>query len=189
MKHHPSPTLLILCALATPFMVFSASPTATLTWKVSGYAPARYAGKILPIAGSSITAALMITTTGIVANPSGYTVRWYVDGNMITTKSGSTPFSFSAPRTGKDTIVLRASIPDYQGQTLDVFADIPVVRPEIVINRARYPELIPLFYFFSVRNPSDLTVTWDDTGDAVTVRARNKNNPLEFAQTIFSKRP
>ncbi len=182
-------SIILLATLSIlPTTVFAATPTAIISWKASGYVPRGYAGKVLPIAGSTVTTSLVVTDeNGVVMKPSSYAVRWYVDGNLITTHSGTRTFTFPIPRTGQNAVTLRASVPDAQGAPIDAFADIPVVRPDVAIDRAKFPALSPLFYFFSIKDPSALTVTWDDTADSVTVRAKNPVSPLEFSQTTISK--
>lgn len=171
--------------LASPLAAFGAA-SGIMTWKSSSYVPDGYGGKALPVAGTSLAAALAAADAGKIISPSSYAVRWYVDGDLAGTKSGSSSFSFSVPRTGQDSVSLRASVPELG---IDSFLDIPVVRPEAVIDRAKFPELVPLYYFFSIRDPRSLRVSWDNQADSVTVIARNPDDPLEFARGTISKNP
>ena len=169
-----------------PFAVYAA-PLGIITWKSSGYVPMGYKGKIMPVSGATVSTLLMVTDNNTAPNPTSYSVRWYVEGELATTLNGTTPFSFIIPRTGQDTIALRASVPKYNGADIDTFLDLPIVHPDIVIDQVQLPQLVPLFYFFST-TPSNLTVEWDDQPDNVTVRARNPKNPFEFAEATISKK-
>lgn len=170
-----------------PAATLAAQAAGTITWQSSGYVPAGYRGKILPTSGATITALLMIMDGGTLPAMSGRSVRWYVDGDLLATQKGTAPFSFQVPLTGQSTVTLRASVPGYAAGDLDTFLDLPIVRPDVVIDRARLPELKPLFYFFSARDPAALSVEWDDAPGNVTVRAKNPANPFEFAESVISK--
>lgn len=175
--------------MTSAFFAFSANaaPTPLITWKSAAYVPPKYAGKALPPSGGQIEARLIVTDTGKIADLSLRAIRWYVDGELTASGAGKTSFSFFAPSTGSDSVTVRASLPDYGGSQLDIFRDIPLVRPEIVIDAARLPQLIPLFYSFSITDPSSLAVVWDDTDGVATIRAKNPANPFEFAQASIER--
>ena len=178
---------LALSALFVPFVASAANPSLVITWKASSYVPPGYAGKALATTGSALSAQATIIDNGRVISPSSYSVRWYEAGNLSATLGGSTVFRSSAPRMGEDSFVIRASIPDYGEGTLDAFADIPVTRPEIVIDSAKLPTLSPIFYFWNITDPASLSVEWSSDQETTTLRAKNPSNPFEFAQTTISK--
>lgn len=180
-------TTISLAASLLPVFSAHAATVATITWKAAAYVPPGYAGKALPPQGGQIEARLIVLDEGKIADLSSRIVRWYADDELISSGIGKTSFSFFAPNTGADSVTVRASIPDYGETQLDAFRDIPLVRPEIVIDRARLPELTPLFYSFSITDPSSLSVTWDDDGETASVTARNPKNPFEFAQASLKR--
>lgn len=182
-------TLAVISIAASLLPVFSAqaATVAAITWKAAAYVPPGYAGKALPPPGGQIEARLIVIDGGTIADLSSRIVRWYADDSLVSSGVGKTSFSFFAPNTGEDSVTVRASVPDYGESQLDAFRDIPLVRPEIVIDRARLPELTPLFYSFSITDPSSLSVTWDDDGETASVAARNPRNPFEFAQASLKR--
>lgn len=129
----------------------------------------------------------MVVDAGKIVDLSKRTVRWYVGDELASTGLGKTSFSFSTPNIGAESVTIRASVPDSADSQLDAFRDIPLVRPEIVIDRAQLPQLTPLFYSFSITDPSSLSVTWYDDGDTISATARNPRNPFEFAQTSLKR--
>lgn len=180
---------IVIISITSAFFAFSANaaPIPIITWRAAAYVPPKYTGKALPPPGGQIEARLILIDNGKITDLSPRVVRWYVDGELAASGVGKTSFSFFAPSTGSDSVTLRVSIPDYSGSQLDTFRDIPLVRPEIVIDAARLPELIPLFYSFSITDPSSLTVAWDDSDGVATIRAKNPANPFEFAQASIER--
>ncbi len=180
-------SLISAATLSLPVAAQSPTTTIVLTWRAHSYAPIAYAGKTLPSAGTTIDIAAALVEKNIAAAISPHEIQWYLNGTLSGRGLGKLLFSFVAPQTGEDAIEIRAHIPKYRGESLDAFIIIPIVRPEVVINNAKLPLLEPLFYFFTVADPSSLAVQWDDSGETITVRASNKNNPLEFAQARIMK--
>lgn len=177
------PTILLIASITlTPLTTFAANPALMITWKATSHVPAAYTGKALPTIGSPLTVSAAIIDNGRVIDPSSYSVRWYEDGNLSKTVRGDASFRSFAPRMGEDSLTLRASVPDYGGETLDTFIDIPVALPEIVIDSAKLPMLTPLFYFWNITDPSSLSVEWSSDENGTTVRAKNPAHPFEFAE-------
>lgn len=182
----------VLFAISTAVIIFPAfalgAPTGIITWKATTYSPKGFSGRSLPPAGAPIDAHVTLTDTGTIADLSEAMIRWYANGELLTSGIGKTSFSFVAPGAGQDMVQIRVSLPDYAASPIDTFRDIPVVRPDIAIDRARLPELIPLFYSFSITNPLSLSVTWDDTDPATAiVNAKNPTNPFEFAHASIER--
>lgn len=176
-----------VATLYAPAAAQSPAAALMLTWKARSYAPLPYAGKALPIAGTAVDVSATLVEKNIPVDLSLYDIQWYVNGALASRGLGRSLFSFAAPRTGEDAVEIRAHLPKYRGESLDVFTTIPIVRPEAVINNAKLPLLEPLFYFFTVSDPSSLAITWSDEGELITLRASNKNNPLEFAKKSITK--
>ncbi len=169
-----------------------AAPELILTWKANSFVPSGYTGKALPVAGTPIDASVVLLDNGEVVNSAPYEIHWYAGENLVATGKGKTSVRITAPVTGEDTIELRASMPKYSAGAQDAFASIPVVRPEIVIMKSATPQIkskafTTYPYFWNITSADELEILWEDRGEAVTARATNKKNPLEFAQTTIIK--
>ncbi len=180
----------VIAGMLLPALSYAA-PELILTWKAASYVPADYAGKALPVAGTPIDASLILVDGGKAASLTAYDVNWYAGEERIAGGTGKTAVRVTAPATGQDTLELRASVGKYNGQTLDAFVTVPVVRPEILIRRKAgvtgAQEFTGVPYFWNVTGESGLVITWEDGDGSVTVRAVNRKNALEFAQTTVSK--
>ena len=69
-------------------------PEFLITWRASNYAPSDFAGKILPIPGSALTAALEIIDGGRIADLSQTEIRWSVNNKIGQSGKGIKTFSF-----------------------------------------------------------------------------------------------
>lgn len=165
------------------FAVGAETASLRVVWKASSYVPVGYAGKAMPVAGTPVAAYAFATRDGKPLSLAPYAARWYVDGSLVSTSKGDRPFVFAGKTTGGETIGIRLSIPEFG----EVFADIPLKQPEVVIDRSALPRLMPLYYFFSIKLPDEVESLWEDTAESITVRAKNKLNPLEFARAILFK--
>lgn len=179
--------LISLIGLIGPIGAHAATPVLIVTWKARSYVPLSYLGKALPVGGTPLEVAAALFEGGRAVSLASTEVRWYRENTLVARGKGRTNFSFLTPRTGEDMVRLRVNIPNYQGAALDQFIDIPLVQPEAVIDAAALPKLTPLFYFFSIVNPSSLTTSWEEAGLSITLQASNKNNPLEFARAQITK--
>lgn len=179
--------LCIVIFICAPLAAHGANPNLIATWKARSYTPLSYIGKPLPVGGTPIDVALTMVDNNRVISLSGAEIRWYQENTLVARGTGRTLFSFIAPHTGQDTMNLRVSVLNYNGRTVDQFINIPIVRPEAVIDQAALPTLKPLFYFFSITDPTSLAISWDDRGTLITLQASHKNNPLEFARAQITK--
>lgn len=181
----------MITGIALPLFSYAA-PQLVLSWKANSYVPSGYAGKALPIAGTRISASVILLDGGKAVSLAPYDIHWYAGLNLIATGKGRTTAEVVAPRTGEDALELRVNISKYASGAQDAFVTIPIIKPEIRIiggglisARAKGLAIEP--YFWNIASPSDLTIAWEDNGDTVTARASNKNNALEFAQATISK--
>jgi len=159
-----------------------------ITWQAKNYAPAGYKGKVLPTAGSRITASFDLIENGKIADLSGQTIYWYLNDLLISNVPGIQTVNFLAPGSAPDVIRLKIQLPFYRDNLLSRAVQIPVVAPEVVIE-SPYPggmvngtsaSLKAVPYFFSVLNPSALNFTWSVNGQT----AESKENPDELVATI-----
>ncbi|MEK9180480.1 MAG: hypothetical protein AAB897_03650 [Patescibacteria group bacterium] len=149
-----------------------AQPYLWITWHAESYAPPGFGGKILPTAGSPITASFEVIGGGKPANVSAQTVYWYLNNELISNKAGTKTVKFNAPSRTSALLDLRIELPTYPGGLLLRTARIPVVSPEAVIE-APYPDkafsgaqikATGRPYFFNIQNISELNFSWSVDG-------------------------
>lgn len=153
-----------------------------ITWKAADYAPAEYAGKVLPGSNSPIIASVQIIERGKPVSIAGKTIRWYLDGSLIQTTTGNPTIVFAAPgRAAPSSFELSVQIPNYpihpfRDELLFGATVIPMTGREVAIE-APYPgrmfsgseftvQGVP--YFFNVKDPAPLAFTWTVNGTVVT---------------------
>jgi hypothetical protein len=151
----------------------TSQPRFLITWKTNSFAPTGFNGKTLPTANSIITASLELIDGGKPADLSRQTIYWYLNDNLLENKNGVQRVSFLAPDVAGGTLDLRVQVPNYRGNTLLKTIEIPVARPEAVIE-APFPNgefhnspihLMARPYFFNVGQSEDLTFSWKVNGD------------------------
>lgn len=166
----------------------SSSPQFFITWQAKSYAPAGYQGKILPTAGSRVTASFDLIDSGKVADLTGQTIYWYLNDELVSNTPGKQTVSFIAPDIAPGILTLRIQLPFYRNNFLIKTAQIPVLLPEAVIE-SPYPggvfgvtsvNLKGIPYFFNVPNPLALSFSWSVNGQT----AASEENPDELAATI-----
>lgn len=145
-----------------------------LTWKAGTYVPADFDGKIMPTSNSLITASAELIDNGKIVDLSKQNVYWYQNNNFLAGGVGKQTVSFKAPDITGGTFSLMAEIPNYsKGDQLKTI-DIPVVRPEIVIE-SPFPsdkfsasplKLAAQPYFFNTDSPSRLNFNWTVNGQS-----------------------
>ena len=181
--------LLIILFLFMP-VISHAAPELILTWKTSSYVPENYAGKALPVAGTSIDVVAILVDGGKVISLTPYEIHWYAGEDRIAGGTGVARVRTIAPITGQDSLELRVNVSKYQDQPLDAFVTIPIVRPEILILKkmnAQKQDFSVIPYFWNIMKPSELSILWEDGGDTITARATNKKNEMEFARMTVLK--
>lgn len=174
------------------------SPQVIITWKATSYAPPGYAGKVLPGPGSPMLASVQILDKGKIADLTGKTIRWYLDGSLIRTSTGNPHVTFAAPeRAAPSSFELSMQIPGYQidatrSELLFSTIIVPLAAREVVIE-APYPErrfrgasfaVTGVPYFFNVREPAALNFSWTVNGKAVT-----STEDKELLEVRFTKAP
>jgi len=147
------------------------APELFITWKTETYAPPNFTGKVLPTAGSPITASFEVIDQGVPANLSRQTVYWYINSNFFKGGEGVQSVRFGAPAGGGE-IDLRVQLPNYKNNLLVKTVTIPVVEPEAVIE-SPFPggkisspsiRLKGVPYFFNTKTPADLAFSWQVNG-------------------------
>lgn len=164
----------------------ASSPQFLITWKTTGsYIPSFYQGKALPTYGSQITASLEIISQGKIVNLSNQTIYWYLQDTLIGGGVGVQTLTFPPLGEPPSSLQLKVELPYYASGYLIHTIDIPMVKPEAVID-APYPSgqfsqnpvtLTALPYFFNTSAPSNLSYVWSVNNQ----QGSNTENP-ETAQ-------
>ncbi len=152
----------------------TSQPRFLITWKTNSFAPAGFNGKTLPTANSIITASFELIDGGKPADLSRQTIYWYLNDNLLQSDSGIQNVLFLAPDIAGGALDLRIQLPNYRGNTLLKTIEIPVARPEAVIeapfpNGEFYNSSIHLKarpYFFNAERSQGLTFSWKVNGDS-----------------------
>lgn len=165
-----------------------AGPQVFITWKAKSYAPADFAGKILPGSTSPILADVEIIDKGKPADLSKMTIYWYLGDQLINRGVGLQSVTFRAPQTSSAGLLsLRVQIPEYPGGVVKS-VNIPVVRPSVVLE-SLYPgdtfnsqsvRVSVLPFFFSVPDVSSLSFNWTVNGAPV----QTAENPQDLQINI-----
>lgn len=148
-----------------PFTNFSSAQTVPefmITWKANSYVPPNYQGKILPTTETQVDMAMELIDNGALANISGNTIRWFVNGKLQKSGVGTKTFSFTTPNS-RTTQNVDVAIVRYRGADITKRVQIPVVAPEVTIGGG--PNIFKtLLYFFNIRNLSQTNITWTANG-------------------------
>ncbi len=173
----------------------TAGPQFLITWQATNsYAPAGYAGKILPNKESQIMASIeIILPNGQPANLSGQTIYWYQNDNLLGGGIGIQRIQFRPYGQAPNVISLRVDIPDYPGGDIGHEINIPIVQPEAVIE-APFPNgnfsatqitVNALPYFFATTSTDPLSFSWTANGQAVT----SAENPTSLQISLPQSTP
>ena len=165
-----------------------------ISWSALGsYAPANYAGKLLPNQLSQIAASVEVITNGKLANLSNQTIYWYQNDNLMGGGVGAQHFVFRPYGGAPNTIALKVEIPNYPGGLVIHELDIPITQPRAVI-AAPYPKgvvtaspanLTAIPYFFSASSTAPLSFSWIVNGQAVS----DSENPSSLQISIPGSTP
>jgi hypothetical protein len=172
-----------------------AGPTFLMTWQaVNSYAPAGYAGEILPNQQSEIMASVeVISPSGQPVDLSGQTIYWYQNENLLGGSVGTERIEFRPYGEAPNVITLRVDLPDYPGGDIEHEINIPIVQPVAVIE-APFPggnfsasaiTLQALPYFFGTTSTDPLSFSWTANGQAVT----SAENPTSLQVSLPASTP
>jgi hypothetical protein len=162
-----------------------------VTWKASSYIPSNYKGKALPTGGTPIRARAILIENGKSISLAPYEISWYAGEERIAGGLGVNTASFRTPKTGQDSLELRVNVARYKDRPLDAFVTIPIVQPVLALKKKKTSSKVDFSaipYFWNIKTPEDLAITWTENSDIITARAVNKENPLEFARAEAEKK-
>lgn len=139
-----------------------------LTWEAKNFYPADFSGKPIPTSGTPVTASLELVSGGKLANLSSTNIVWYLDNAFIGEGTGKKSVQFVASRVTEGKHTVRARL-EREGGTLEASIQIPVARPQLVIeiphlentiSRLEEATLEAVPYFFTNNLLSDLVFSW-----------------------------
>ncbi len=165
-----------------------AGPKFLISWRASSYAPADFSGKILPTAGSQIVISFDVVSGGKIIDLSAQMVYWYANDNLFTKGVGLQTISITAPANLPNSINIRIEVPGYSGGSILQTIEIPVVRPEAVIE-SPYPngkffgpqiKVSGAPYFFNTADINNLSFFWSANGKP----QETSENPTEFTVSL-----
>lgn len=149
------------------------------SWHTKTYVPAWYEGKAFPTYQSFVSVNFELVENGKMADLSKTAVRWYVDDKLLKNETnglGIRQMTVFNKKYGGDLLGIKIVIPDYKGQALTKLLDIPVKKPEVVIDAPYFQKKIakgdhaiyawPLF--FNAADIDDLVLQWTVDGNALT---------------------
>lgn len=147
-----------------------------ITWKGYSLVPTAYEGRILSSGGAPIVARLQAFENGRPVSLSGYDVEWRSNGIPYLRGDNKTEFRFVTESYPPPFYVISATVREGRMIAGTTSVEVPVAtRPKIVVS-ASYPnKIVPqkdvalqaLPYFFSVKNLSDLSFSWNIAGTPI----------------------
>ena len=135
-------------------------PEFLITWRASNYAPSDFAGKILPIPGSALTAALELIDGGRIADLSQTEIRWSVNNKIGRSGKGIKTFGFLIDQFEREDQLVTAEIINYKNANLSKTIIVPLGRSETTIKKIGRDLFAALPYFFNVARPEQLIYRW-----------------------------
>jgi hypothetical protein len=152
------------------------APQFMVTWQAQNFAPADFAGKLLPIANTPIDVVFNVIENGKMVDLTNTEVRWYVNNKIQQSGRGRQTLRFNAPEFSGGDQEVRISIPSYKNRELTKTITIPVTIPQVIIQTPFISNEIPrgeirlkaLPYFFNISNLRNLKFGWLVNGVAPT---------------------
>lgn len=150
-----------------------AGPQLFITWSTSSYVPSFYEGKAFPSEGSRLKATLAVFQQNSFIDLSKEPIFWYINGTLVQNILGEPTFEFDVPPELRDSLTLRAQLPEHEGSVLSKSITIPLLRPEVVID-APFPdntfstraiEFAAHSFFFNINTSSELDFSWKVNGE------------------------
>lgn len=162
-------------------------PEIIITWQAQNYAPPGFEGKVLPIRGTNVSAAIMLIEGGKIINLSQNEIRWFVNRGLENSGIGLAEINFKLSNIAPDSISLKAEIRDYKGENLEKSIVVPLGKPELVITGYGPAKLIEagkntlntLVYFFNINNLNQLLFGWSANSEK-TKGESNEPDKLEL---------
>lgn len=162
------------------------------SWQSQTFVPAWYEGKAFPTYQSPINIGFEIVEDGKMVDLSKTAVRWYVDGKLFRNETnglGIKQVIVFNRKYGGDISSIKISIPDYKGRVLEEILDIPIKRPEVVIDVPYFQKKVEkgtntLYawpFFFNATNAGGLSLRWIVDGNEL--QTGNANTP-ELLYTV-----
>lgn len=185
-------TALVCLPAASSAQTSAPTPNILLTWKSNTYVPSAFPGKIMPTAGSLISASAELIDNGKIIDVSKQNVYWYQDNNFIDGGIGKKSISFRVPDIAGRTINLRVEFPNYSKGGQLKTAVIKIARPEVVIESplpgGKFSSspltLTAQPYFFNTGSPSNLIFNWNVNGQAPTGAENPQILNIKFDQAM-----
>lgn len=167
-----------------PITSAQTSPQFLVSWQAQSYVPAWYEGKIIPSAGSKVSVSFELIDGGKIVNLSQTAVRWYLGDKLVKNENsglGIKNYSFINNNYGNDSVDVRISLPDYNGNTLDKVISIPLKSPEIDLETKKYDRklskgdnlIIGWPFFFNTNDVKNLAFSWSAQGNGVDLSSKN----------------
>lgn len=162
-------------------------------WKTKTYMPAWYEGKAFPTYQSFITIGFELIENGKAVDLSKTAVRWYVNSKLLkneTSGLGIRQVTVFNKKYGGDVASIKIVIPDYNGQSLTKILDIPIKKPEVVIDVpyakkkvARGENMLFAWpFFFNVTGAEGLSLQWKVDGNALKTSSAADSRLLFLAE-------
>lgn len=146
------------------------------SWRALSYVSPKYHGKILPTPGTRLIVSFEMLDGARIADISKNSVIWLKNGKRFDSGIGKKITSFAVdPLDRNERVDVKILVRAYKGADQDFTFTIPVAAPELVI-AAPYPKNIisggtyqftPLFYYWNIRSPLELSVEWLARGQGV----------------------
>lgn len=180
-----APALLVLAGLAFGYSALAQSPQPVFyfSWQAETLTPQMFAGKALPIEGSTVNASFELLRGGKPVDLTKNTVRWIVNGSVAREDLGTKSISFVNKLFSGNVISVQVIVLGLSGRDYSYAGTIPIVSPEITIRSphdkdrvaARVLNLEGLPYFFNARALSELQFGWTVNGIAPAGTAAEPN--------------
>lgn len=175
-----------------------------LTWSANTYVPFDYPGKALPVYGSLITVAV-IPISKLTLNLETLNYNWFLDEELLVANSGENKqsFAFQVTTTASNEHSIKVLIKNKEETlSLELFTDIKIVSPEIVLypfdeetNKPEFNRSEPIIlltgqektftslpYFFSIKNIAELEYQWSVENQTITKTEKPNQFTLKIAQ-------
>ncbi|HAL24979.1 TPA: hypothetical protein DIS57_01955 [Candidatus Wolfebacteria bacterium] len=150
-------------------------------WQTRTYVPAWYEGRAFPTHESAITITFELIEDGKIADLSQTGVRWYVDGKLVKNELnglGIKRVIIVNKKYGGGVSSIKITIPSYNGKLYEKTFDIPIRKPEVVIDVPYFKKGIERGenamyawpFFFNTTDVRTLNLQWTIDGKALDTK-------------------